>query len=824
MVEDEAYINYLKNKIKNNKIIGNDLVEIVSNESLITKIHSLAQNEINKVLNHETQTVLIDTDIVFISLTIVALRRYDANFYIHLRDAVYVDLYEKYNQQRVDGIIREILALYCDDNIGSSRMINVILKNAIVPNYYLNNFFAFIYDIYKINFEKSINVENLYEDFEFVYDGLRESLNDDTDELNINVTKKTYKLIKSTKELIKDVDGEENLINFSIKVLRIIDDYYWDKYNNYLDNVYFKYGFDQWLKDNAKKEKLKKEENEIRRTRNRWIPKYELINDRVYLIPPEHKIKKDYDYKKIKIELYCGDKIVYINALPVVKEIIGGYVVSNGSPIELDEPLNNVKYRVLSDGEVIYDTGERLSRNYILFNEEGSEIQGNKKYEGNITICHTGVISKIDDYQKKINYNLGNTYVNEDTVIKIGSEYIRFSDYFRPDIYGEIVEDVYLANYDEKIPVYKNVSTLIFDSQLDPSEIGIKIDNKNKRLDAFQYEFVKDFNSNHYTVKLDISTSRIHELKVFDIKTEKKVNNCSFKFAIDKDFEYKVIQIEADQYFLSLRTSLNVKENLYKINIKEYNNFKIIVDEKYEYKIDLNIPIFKLDRIYYSADEYLWAGDISNDSRLYFLGVKSTDAEIYDENGNYLTHCITMKDENGSYVSLGFAKTYENNGSYIRISFKNEGRCVGFLDILNRSIIDEKATKIAYDPDQNTVNHRVSYVGKGNITLDVCTQDGKILCSKDNIKNNSVMVIRNIESFKERIFNIYEKNEDFMMSEKVLLYTTKMKFYSYNELINNNRYFFISSAKIDNGEEENPVVNFRRTFIELKRYKRKSGI
>lgn len=818
MGEDEAYINYLKNKVKNNKIIGNDLIEIISDDLLIMKIHELAQREIAKVLNHEMNIILIDTDIVFISLSIVALRRYDGNFYSHLRDIVYVNLYEKYNQQRIDGIIREILGFYCNGSMENSRLINIVLKNAIVPNYYLSNFFTFVYDIYKINFERNINEENLYEDFEFIYDGLRESMNDDSDELNLNVTKKTYKLIKSTKELIKDIDGQENLINYSIKVLKIIDDYYWDKYNNYLENVYFKYGFDCWVNENQKKERLKREENEKGRTGNRWIPKFQLIDDNIFLIPPEHKIKSNYDYRQIRIEIYNGNNLIYINEHPVIKEIIGGYIISNGSTIELKDPINKITYRVLNKDQIIYDSAERLHRRFILFNDEGIEIHGNKKFEGNITVCHIGSIPKIDDYKKEERYALGNIYVNEESIIKIENEYVRFSDYLKPDVYGEIIEDVYLVNPDEKLPVYRNVSTLMFDSKLNPDEIGIKVDNKNKRLDTFEYKIVKSFELNHYTVKVGICTPMVHELKVFEIKTEKSLENCDFKFVIDREFNYKLIQIEKNTYFLNLRTGLNVKDKIYKINVKEYDKFRIIVDNKYDYSINLNIPIFKLENVYYSIDEYIWKDDVRSDSRLYFSGFKSDTVEIYDDNGVYLTQASTMKGENYYYVSLGFVKTYENNGIYTRISFKNNGKCVGFLDILNRCIIDEKLTKIIYDPDQNIVDLKMSYSGKGNIVVDMCDENNKILCSIENVNNNRIVRVRNPKSFKEYIFNIYEKVGNFMMSEKIKLHTIKRKFYYYNDLINNNKYFFISTAKIDNGDEENPVINLRRTFIELKKY------
>ena len=59
----------------------------------------------------------------------------------------------------------------------------ISLMNAIVPKPYLSNFFEFIYDIYKINFQYTLS-HDLKQEFMFVYEGLAESVSDDTDNLN----------------------------------------------------------------------------------------------------------------------------------------------------------------------------------------------------------------------------------------------------------------------------------------------------------------------------------------------------------------------------------------------------------------------------------------------------------------------------------------------------------------------------------------------------------------------------------------------------------------------------------------------------------------
>lgn len=67
--------------------------------------------------------------------------------------------------------------------------------NAIVPAAFLPDYFDFIFDIYKINFNYSLN-DKLYEEFSFIFNGLKDSISTDDDLLNVNVTRKTYRLIK----------------------------------------------------------------------------------------------------------------------------------------------------------------------------------------------------------------------------------------------------------------------------------------------------------------------------------------------------------------------------------------------------------------------------------------------------------------------------------------------------------------------------------------------------------------------------------------------------------------------------------------------------
>lgn len=218
----ETKIGYLKNCVKERKNLGIDLIDLLDNADAIDIIHSRAESQLGSTLNSYSGTYVRDPEIVFVSLVLIGMLYYDGAFYESVRKT-YKSLYQRYSEQKVEGLIRTLLNNYRtkDDATGTkTRIINVVLAGSIVPSYYLGSFFEFIYDIYKLNFDSNLP-DDLYGEFQFVYDGLQNVMRSESDEVQVNVTKKTYKLIKSTKQLITNPIYNDAVIK--LKETRHID-------------------------------------------------------------------------------------------------------------------------------------------------------------------------------------------------------------------------------------------------------------------------------------------------------------------------------------------------------------------------------------------------------------------------------------------------------------------------------------------------------------------------------------------------------------------------------------------------------------------------
>lgn len=241
----ENKVANLCTRVKEKKNIGIDLIDLIDNESAIKEIHRMAERNLMQVLRSYTGKCM-DQEIIVVSLVLIAMLEYDGNYYNNVKK-MYQDLYAEFSQQKIENEIRSILNKYKKIESGSrSRKINVALENAIVPQTFLSAFFEFIFDIYKLNFEYDLP-KDPFEDFYFVFDGLRNSKLSDGDDISINVTQKTYKLIASTKQLIIRDDDLEALIKLSIMIIQLIDKRFWNKEVKIL-NPYLKAGYEGWGK------------------------------------------------------------------------------------------------------------------------------------------------------------------------------------------------------------------------------------------------------------------------------------------------------------------------------------------------------------------------------------------------------------------------------------------------------------------------------------------------------------------------------------------------------------------------------------------------
>lgn len=781
-------IDVLKEQVKNNEIIGNKLIELIDDNTIISKIHKEAMKQLNELVKTHCSIYAIDCEIIFISLTLIALLNYDSNYYDYVAET-YEELYDKYSEQRIEGQIRNVINKYKNDD--DTRIISLVLKNAIVPKHFLPSFFEFIYDIYRLNFNFSIDPNSdLADEFSFVYDGIKKGMNYEDDVLNLKVTNKTYSLIKTTKDLITDDEKIKSLIDLSVSILKIIDSYYWSNTIEF-ENEYFKYGFENWrAKMDKSIQETKRENNGLH---SRWEPEFKLNENKIYLSIPNHKIKTYYDYEKLKINIFNNDELLYENTRLNVYDIIGGYRIENDDVL-INNPLGNLRYVLSCDEEIIYDSKERLYRDFIFFNGSGNELKNNRDYEGIAILCSDTEVENLQKMYSSEKYILSYKNVKTGEYLKVNETMFNFSTILSPGVIGIENKCIFNSNNIDKL-IYTGVEGIVYESEKKDSNVVININGVRNKLSDLNCDKKQRGLYNNYFIKLDLENNE-YDISIEELEDNDYVVKKKFNFVLDSEFNYNLEQTNSEEYLISINL-LNKKYNksinfdiddINKIEFEEQNIFIIV---------PLNLQLYKIDTKKWNSisdlNNYIWIDDISSYCNLRINGFDFTSAKVMDEEGNLLTTLYPSTEKFYSDLSIGSLKSYENH-NYIYIDFYNESRKIGLIKVYCKCTINMNLTKFYYDKDDNKYHGKISYFGRGNILVKVTNEFDNVIF-ESNVANGDEIEIDSIESFVNYKLQIVEKKFGFTLQKDNVLYETNIKYYSMQDFVG--KYFQVYLANYD---------------------------
>lgn len=804
-------IDILKTKIKEKEIIGNQLIELIDDNIIIKKIHDQAIEQIEILVNRNCSVYAIDSEIIFLSLTLIGLLNYDSNFWNHVRNE-YETLYDKFNEQKIDGQIRNVINKYKTDN--DPRIISYVLKNAIVPKPFLPSFFDFIYDIYRLNFNYSIDPAiDLKDEFSFVYEGIKKGLNYENDDFNLAVTNKTYRLIKTTKELISDEVKIKNLIDLSVNVLKIIDNYYWSTNNNEISNEYFKYGFETW-KSNSEKT-IKESKTGPLTFRSRWEPEFRLDGSKIYLSVPNHKIKNYYDYESLKIEIFNGEEKLYEKNRPDVYDIIGGYRIEQKEDILIEAPLDKLRYILSCRDEIIYDSKERLFRKFIFFDESGNELKNNKNYDGVVILCSKSEQKDFQQMNDMGKYIISYKQVKNGEYVKVDDELFNFSTILNPGIVGIEKQGKVIIDGIEQI-IYEDIEGIVYESEKSSQNIALIINGKRSKLSDYDVEEKQRGLYHNYFIKMQLDNNS-YNIDIEELENSSYVGKKHFDFILDKFFNFTLEQSNINEYlgkvvFLDKKyvKSINYEED-------DINNLSF-VDENIAFIIPNGLQIYKLDHDKWAdindLNNYIWIDDITLYSNLRTSGFIFTSVQIKDEEGKLLSTLYPSIKEYYYDLSVGTLRSY-NSYNFIYLDFYNEDKKIGLLKVYCRCNINNNLTNIYFDKDDLKYHGSVSFCGKGNIYVRVKNTSDEIVY-EHHIENNEKFEIDNLKPFEKYTLEVIDKKMGFTLQKTTVLYSKNLKYYSFDDFVG--KYFQVYSVDYDQkicGVWQNRSRLLYNTYVEI---------
>lgn len=784
----ETKLDNLCNLVKARKNIGMDLINILDNEKTIQEIHNRAETQLMMALSSRN-VFQVNQDIIVVSLALIALLNYDGNYYKNVRET-YTEVYVRYSEQKIEGMIRTILGRYKIQKTSSSRrrIINVALENAIVPQAFLSGFFDFIYDIYKLNFEYDLP-EEPYEDFRFVFDGLRNSMQSEGDDISINVTQKTYKLIEATKQLIKRGDGLDAIIKLSVIIVNIIDKRYWDKEVK-ISNPYLKKGYEDWEKTLNETTKNQCDRNKNGSgLRSRWEPKFVLSNNSVILNPPIHRVKSQYDYRDIAIVVFNDAEEIYRNSQSDIREIIGGYLI-NTERIIIEKPLGKLTYRLVVGDEIIYDSKDKLYRDFIIFDKEGQELNNNIDFEGTVCICFKDGDINVESIITKENYRIGFRLVRAGDSIEIGNSVFNFFVMDKPGIFGKLYPNCFVKRVGEDvtIPVYEEVSFVVFEVVNSSNKFEIVINGIPRKLKEMQYEQSNKYNISKYIVELELQKSGIYSVEVNQIEDGYKNRILKEDFAYDTDLCYSKEIVDEYKYIVKVTSSMLDKSIDTELAAYEFESDFIKFENNgsyYNYIIPFDFGFYKIaDSDWSSSAEDLWIEDVKDSAILSLYDSECNGLLVYTESGVLVEEDIVLVDKKYyKQVPIYFLNSYKHENNYLLLAFTANGKVKYTIFCYNKCVIDEEKTEVLCLDNLKQVHIRPYFHGKNKVFYDLYNEQKEKIYTSKLLSSGDIDVLNNFDSFTNYTFRFHEKSNKLKIIKNTPIYEVSYTFYSKQDFV-----------------------------------------
>ncbi len=815
----ETKLDHLFKLAKSKKNIGIDLIDILDDAEAINEIHQRAEEQLSHALNSYTGFMSND-DVVFVSLVLIAMLKYDGNYYDYVR-STYTNLYGKsFSDQKIEGLIRTILYRYKhpdDDLDNRARVINIALTNSIVPVHYLSAFFEFIYDIYKLNFNCDLPT-NLYDEFRFIYEGLQNIMAPDGDDVEIEVTKKSYKLIRSTKRLIIN-NQLDSIINLSIIIIKLIDKKVWDNETK-IFNPYLKAGYAVWINTLREDIRGNREARTLGELRSRWEPEFILENRQVYLLPPMHKVKAQYLYEDIYAIFMSNGKEIAIERHPDIRYIIGGYKVQV-KKIKINNPLDKIRYKLMAENECIYDSRNKLYRDFIVFASSGEEIANNTNYTGGVAICHREEIAEFKCFHRDDHYLLSLMNVKAGMTFIIEGTVLNFSTFINPGIFGEAYENTFVKEQGGKnlIQVYRRIQYLFFESSISTAKYEISINGKPHRISEYNVNVTETDKSKKYVVEIDLNSPGVSQLQVYQLDCGRRQRIINEIAAIDPELKWETVKMDDSLYLVSISSQLLgevVDKGLYISDFSEEWSTFIQGETVYNLIIPLELEIYRLsDGRWKPYGEHLWIGEIGSDSYLDLYGTELQYLEIIGSDGKRLDEDIPIK-RLGTIqrISIGFLQTHQVENDYVVMVFFQEGKSTQAIFCYNKCIIDEKRTEISYDPIEKMLKVNPYFWGKGQIYYSITNDIGEVIYRSSYLQSGCTDYSYSVNSFEHYKIAFLEKEKGLSLRRERLLFECTKVFYALDEFAG--RSFKINEVLFDQfirGEFIRKSHYLKRVFV-----------
>ncbi len=783
LINDEKG-QFIKNEISTlnlgENLAFNTILSIYKDNEILEKLINIS----SKILHEHYRMRKIseeDRCIIIFTFSWLVFENYNGNFWDIIRQ-YYSSLYKEVdNQQFLEKLIREIISE--QEKYLSSRHITHVLVHAGIPRCFLSRFYDFLFDIYEINFNYQLRDESIEEILLESIEGLapllsEESNNSQEDSLVLNVTKKTYVLIKSTK--LGLLHYKQSYVSILKRMLEIIDSWYWslsfeeEKYSPILIDE-----FKKWVPNN---QKTPLGENQKVEYISKPRYKFDVKNKTIKIEFPQYRLKgiNTVDFDSINVECVVESKtnILDKNEFKIIEKI--GFNTIEIKPQTLSFISSNMLFNINQNNEPIISTNDSLNREFIIFNSEGNEIDNNKEYEGLVYVVFSKG-KKFKGHEVKIisdfvDYDIAVFEADKKNIYACGDTIIYFSNMLQPGVYGNEANGVvaYMNNRKKQVPiqVFLKVNNFVFESELDSSELIVSFNKKQFSLNDLNFHYSKrgPFYNYNILIEQECLSNNLNNISIYDKKQNLKLIR-SENFLIDENLTYKLVDTEN-----SLKKGIRLMSSFTNANVSIENfDFSKHTYFSREFRLGNNCLEYQIDPF---IKRYKWNVDddwqlltdmleLGKNKRLFLSSTNNIVKVLNKDKIDFFNNNL-LKDDSLGYSSLDISFLFQLKHKNIYV-FLNISDSTGMQTIVR---IYLQQAILHYDISLNIDGSFIFAFSIVNFLPD--TLEMKIYDDKEKMVLNLTLkdqqiFISKLEAYKRYSIEIYEKANIFESIEERMI-------------------------------------------------------
>lgn len=746
----------------NYKLLGEILVEDEEYSYLFKYVIKV----IDQIVNQHRRFNGRIGDLVFaLGLTQVTIRNYDGSFWSDISNAVGIEIKAPYQREIGNLFLKTIQEnnLFELRKFSNKQYAEIIKAHAYVTNNYMDGWFDFWEAYYEHSLYRQLS-DFCDDDVQSLREYMKASLKDNTEDriteinnINGEKTKKSYRLLRSTRHVLAECDSSaaKELMEITLKM---IDDYYYDfKLPEFQIGRFEKEFIKRCEKKQAKNYSGRRKI--IERKLVSHIPYIYIKNDKAYLKIPRQRFRKKEIDKNAVCNVCIGETKRSKNL--TLTESFGMYA-SMEEDIFIPDIFDHIEVAITAKDKTVYKKSL-----YRIFDSKMHSISSLKIDAENMIIIKKGVpfsvVDKHDclEYDPKRNTEWDTAFVNvtESTIVNIGGKNIFASGKITRDpVFEKLRNDIVLFDSDNNKLKIAVSHPIIFLSIEKNKIAGSMLYINEKRFDGdsiIKHSKIEDNESvSENEVLLNIDVNNLVETKddiyyiYADIPGEGRKKVCKYiilnELQCEFDKMYYTYDIEA---VLSVKSSFmvyNLDDRVESDHIKNTHKFKTMIGSgisELELFIEMSETVhFKMaipvlgwgttdEYVFISKDE-LWYNDMQN---TVFFNLPSFDTPVLYLSNEKKLSCRLERIHGYLYkANLHNIREYVNESTRLKEKLMVRSKNISnkeIIRILRRVYIDPEFYLIEKDQD-------------GRFVIDIEKIHGKadLYFSVENIKNDTVVI------------------------------------------------------------------------------------